>query len=125
MECRLQLKETPWQCQVSLRFETDASGHRIKKMSESEFGPVLNDPAGVETMIRRAQLAILNPSVDASRFLALTDSDMDAFGGAAPFGLVEQLKFSSNVVCLNVSGPRLANLSFVDLPGPFARLVQD
>lgn len=117
MECRLRNLPSPWQCQVLLRFETDVTGQRLNDIRETRFGPVVRDPFALETMVRRAQLAILNPGLVPDTLLELSDAEMAAFGERPPSGSKAQLKFSSNVVCLDVSGPALADLSFVDLPG--------
>ena len=66
-------------------------------------------------MIRRAQLAILNPSVPAERFVDFDTTTLSP--GELPLESEKQLQFSSNVVCLDLSGPDLTDLSFIDLPG--------
>lgn len=69
----------------------------------------------LEDMLRRAQLAILNPSVEASRFVDFDIEMLDP--GELPLGSKLQLQFSSNVVCLDITSPDVTNLSFIDLPG--------
>jgi hypothetical protein len=66
------------------------------------------DKSEVEDRIRRAQLAILNPDKSVNSFL----------DGDEPF-IIEgnSLTFSKNCVSLAISGPDVADLSFVDLPG--------
>ena len=115
MECRLQQSDETWKCQVYLRFEYDVWGHQHLDIHEAKFGPVVQDTTLLETMLRRAQLAILNPSVESRRF---EDLDLDSLDDHyPPLGSAEQLSFSSNVVCVDVWGPYLPNLSFIDLPG--------
>ncbi|GJE98371.1 P-loop containing nucleoside triphosphate hydrolase protein [Phanerochaete sordida] len=114
MECRLTHSNRPWECQVLLRRETDASGNTIK-VQEEPFGPMLYDKDELEEMLRRAQLAILNPSLPAEFFV---DFDTASLGpGVIPPGSDRQLSFSDNVVCLNLSSPDVTDLSFIDLPG--------
>lgn len=60
----------------------------------------------VEERIRRAQRAVLNPSVSYEQFLDGEETDIDY-----------ELTFSKNCVCLQISGSDVADLSFVDLPG--------
>ncbi|KAI9766623.1 MAG: hypothetical protein M1840_006434 [Geoglossum simile] len=73
------------------------------------------DKGEVENVLVRAQKAILNPSQDWKRFLPgssfspLIDGDREK----EDF----EVKFSPNIVRMNISGPGLPNLSFVDLPG--------
>ncbi|KAF9516697.1 hypothetical protein BS47DRAFT_1371660 [Hydnum rufescens UP504] len=114
MECRLKQSDSRWQCQVLLRTEVDAPGVRRQK-TEKIFGPIVYDTDELEKMLRRAQLAILNPSVPSNAFVDfdLTSLEEDVL----PLGSHEQLGFSSNTVCLDVSGPDVPDLSFIDLPG--------
>ena len=60
----------------------------------------------VQERIRRAQLAILNPSVDHASFLTA--------GADAQFA---SRTFSQNCVIVELSGKTLSDLNFVDLPG--------
>ena len=113
MECRLTNSGRPWQCQILLRRETDENGHRVPT-KEERFGPLLHDKTHLEEMIRRAQLAILNPSVPGKFF-----ETFNTRSGTNHPELAKQLAFSSNVVCLDLSGPDLPDLSFIDLPGMF------
>lgn len=70
---------------------------------------MIHDKDDVEERIRRAQRAILNPGTLIRDFLDGHDED--------PIG--RELSFSKNCVCLEISGPDVADLSFVDLPGKF------
>lgn len=56
--------------------------------------------------LERAQLAILNPS-----------SSYEKYKPGNPIIRTNQVKFSPNIIRLNISGPGLPNLSFYDLPG--------
>jgi hypothetical protein len=107
MECRLQYAPT-WSCTITLRFQTDKHGNLLGQKREFTFGPTLHDRAHVETMLRRAQRAILRPSIDPSAFL--DDSDM-------MIAFPPPLSFSANCVCIQVAGPNVADLYFYDLPG--------
>lgn len=114
MECRLSQSTHPWQCQLSLRFEFDNGGRRKDDVREVIFGKPVMDRDNVELAIRRAQAAILNPSIPYTRFLELPERDIrdgKAVDGQKP------LAFSKNIVCLDISGPDVTDLSFVDLPG--------
>jgi hypothetical protein len=100
MECRLQNSASPWKCQVLLRFETDEMGQPISEVRETKFGPLLTDKSKLEEMLRRAQLAILNPSVPHASFV---DFDTSAIVPGQPlFGDKKSLQFSSNVVALDL-----------------------
>lgn len=107
MECRLQSGDT-WSCSISLHFDVDTSGTLLPKSRIVQFGPKLTEKTLVEATLRRAQRAILRPSIDPSKFL--DDSDIGAGGSPAQ-------SFSTNRVCINVEGPAVPDLSFYDLPG--------
>ncbi|KAG5337798.1 hypothetical protein C0989_008853 [Termitomyces sp. Mn162] len=106
-ECRLSRSTDPWKCTVSLRISDDG------KTRTEKFGDDIMDKADVEERIRRAQWAILNPTLRNSRGVRyfLTGDDH----GANP-----ELSFSSCFVSLQISGPGVADLSFCDLPGLIA-----
>jgi hypothetical protein len=108
MECRLQHAET-WSCTIVLRFLVDSTGKPLDEMREIPFGPTLFSKKEVEQVLRRAQRAILRPTLDATVFL--DDSDLNVAGHPP-------LTFSSNCVCMRVAGPEVPDLYFYDLPGP-------
>ncbi|KAF8310309.1 P-loop containing nucleoside triphosphate hydrolase protein [Clavulina sp. PMI_390] len=114
MECRLtQQSGSKWRAQVFLRRETEADGRPAKDVQERVFGNVIESNEELEVMIRRAQLAILNPSVAPDHFLTI-DLEVPA---ASSSHRKDELAFSSNVVCVTVWGPDVPDLSFIDLPG--------
>lgn len=115
MECRLQQSNDAWHARILLRIEKTPEGQRLAEIHEIPFGPVVTDTRDLERMLRRAQLAILNPRVSAERFITL---DVDNRAQLSHLiGPASQLNFSSNVVCVDVSGPHVPDLSFTDLPG--------
>ncbi|TCD63212.1 hypothetical protein EIP91_005824 [Steccherinum ochraceum] len=111
MECRLAFSSGPWQCQVSIRWEYNADGTLADEIREDFFGDVITDKSKVELALRRAQLAILNPKQTTRKFV---DMDVDTLKSSSFDGT---LKFSRNVVCVDLMGPELTDLAFVDLPG--------
>ncbi|KZS94169.1 hypothetical protein SISNIDRAFT_410420 [Sistotremastrum niveocremeum HHB9708] len=104
MECRLERTDRAWHSEVLLR---------IGDQPEVSFGDPIVDPDLLEDRIRRAQSAILSPGVDRNTFL----------GDDVPPTPV--LSFSSNVVCINVAGPDVPDLAFVDLPGIISNVGPD
>ncbi len=72
-----------------------------------EFGDPIYTKSLVTERIRRAQCAILNPDTTFTYFL---DAPPDALEQ-------KRLSFSSNSICLEISGNDVEDLSFVDLPG--------
>lgn len=70
-----------------------------------EFATVDN-PEDLEEILKRAQLATLNPGTDPRAFLE---------GTFKPTTM--EVEFSPNKICIEVSGPSLPSLTFIDLPG--------
>ena len=81
--------------------------------TEIQFGPLITDKSEVEDRIRRAQLAILNPSKEPSGFLGPL--------GQIDGGIINknEMSFSSDLVSVRISGREMDDLSFVDLPGVY------
>ncbi|KAJ6607333.1 P-loop containing nucleoside triphosphate hydrolase protein [Mycena sp. CBHHK59/15] len=67
------------------------------------------DKAELEDRIRRAQRAILNPSKPSRTVLEDEDE-------------TPEVSFTTNYISLQISGPEVADLSFVDLPGLIASM---
>lgn len=78
-------------------------------MRNVPFGDVIHNKEDVVDRIRRAQLAILHPSRES--VAGFLKDDEDDTPGELEIG------FSSNKIELDISGPELADLSFIDLPG--------
>ncbi|GAA5883270.1 hypothetical protein JCM16303_007338 [Sporobolomyces ruberrimus] len=117
-EVRLHQSDEPWYCKISVRFETGEDGRPLDKISETPFGPLIRDPNGVESALRRAQLAVLNPSVDPAKWASASNPDVQAAKeGKTVLGSKKQLSFSTNLVCIDISGPEVTDLAFLDLPG--------
>ncbi|KAI0302311.1 P-loop containing nucleoside triphosphate hydrolase protein [Multifurca ochricompacta] len=106
-ECQLLRSFEPWRCIVSLRIATDENGVVLAQPREFEFGDPIFEKPLVTERIRRAQCAILNPSTPTHQFLHAPPDQLEE----------RQLSFSSNSVCLEISGKDIDDLSFVDLPG--------
>ena len=117
MECRLSRSSGSWSCQIKIRWEYNATGSRRSDVEEVNFGDRLHDKRAVELALRQAQAAVLNrdAGVPLEAFLQMDERALKAraavkgSGGPAPF--------SRNVVCVELAGPELTDLSFVDLPG--------
>jgi hypothetical protein len=91
---------------VSLRYITDQHGQPLGMAKNIAFGNPITNKSEVEDRIRRAQRAILSPAGKVKDFL---EGDYD--------GQEPSLTFSHNYISLAISGPDVADLSFVDLPG--------
>ncbi|KZT07896.1 uncharacterized protein LAESUDRAFT_811749 [Laetiporus sulphureus 93-53] len=114
MECRMTHSPNAWRCRIYIRWEFDETGQRLDEVSERPFGDAITDKTQVEPMLRRAQAAVLYPHVDPATILTST---MDRLSGQLGFGGKKPLLFSKNAVCIDLAGPELTDLSFVDLPG--------
>lgn len=111
MEVRLQYGST-WSCDITLRFQYDSRGHPLDEVHEHPFGPTLYEKYEVERALRRAQRAILRPSLNPSLFLDDSDLNMNNYRSRT-----DELSFSANCVCIRVVGPNVPDLYFYDLPG--------
>jgi len=90
---------------VSLKFQPD--GTPPVNVETLEFASTEN-PEEVALLIKRAQLAILNPRKGKDEFLALEESLCEDYRS--------QLAFSKNVVVLKVTEAE-SDLTLYDLPG--------
>ncbi|KAG6828831.1 hypothetical protein H0H87_000659 [Tephrocybe sp. NHM501043] len=106
-EVRLSHTTEPWKCIVSIRIDDNG------KVRTEKFGDTITRKADVEERIKRAQWAILNPTLRTAHGVRhfLTGDD---------HGVNLELSFSSCFVSLQISGPDVADLSFCDLPGLIA-----
>jgi hypothetical protein len=69
----------------------------------------VHEKTDLESCLRRAQLAILNPG-----------QDPRTFGPARKIGnAATEVPFSPNIISLEIAAPGLPNLSFYDLPGKY------
>lgn len=112
-ECRLASSKDPWKCVVTIRFNTDERGTPLGQPRIIPFGPTIVEQTALVDRISRAQQAILNPSRDYNDFLEGRLQDIEGS---------RQLSFSPNLVCLEISGDGLPDLSFIDLPGLIANV---
>lgn len=145
-----------WSCRVFLKedYEFRPPGHTIteqdvtktnkfppwvpldpNRRARREFKTVRNqhDSEEIETVLRCAQVAILNPSTHFQFFIPKLKGEAPE---ATRLQHLEQVhrkeekaeaQFSPNTVALEVKGPDLADLNFYDLPGVFmtARRAED
>jgi hypothetical protein len=114
MECRLTSSKNAWSCTISLRAEFDTEGGLLDRVNEIPFGKTIFEKSEVELALRRAQTAILNPHLEFSDLLQVDDAEELT---REPFISERTLKFSRNTICIDLEGPELTDLAFVDLPG--------
>jgi GTPase SAR1 family protein len=106
MEVILSRSEKKWSCKISLRFETgQAPG--ISPVMTQPFATT-EDKNEVTLILRRAQLAILNPSEPIANFLTLTDAQCKT-------RTISQ-NFSRNTIVIEIIGADV-DVTFIDLPG--------
>ncbi|KAE9397408.1 hypothetical protein BT96DRAFT_75815 [Gymnopus androsaceus JB14] len=111
MECRLLSSTGPWTCQISIRKEFDSGGNRLREVSEIPFGGTITDKSQVELALRRAQFSVLNPGVPQKDVLNASPEKLKNMATQ------KSMPFSKNVVCVDLEGPGLTDLTFIDLPG--------
>src|SRR5213596_2870453 len=100
-----------WSCRISLRLMFDANGLPVGEPQVIPFGNPLIDAQLVEKRLLQAQRAILHlPLINDS---GVEDFLTDEFDVSTK----PPEDFSRNVVRLEVSGPDLVDVTFIDLPG--------
>ncbi|KAI0066060.1 P-loop containing nucleoside triphosphate hydrolase protein [Artomyces pyxidatus] len=109
MELRMTSSTGPWSCQISIRWEYDEDNNKMK-VKEDRFGDQITDKVDVELALRRAQFLVLNRDIDPQTVLGMSVDSLKA-------GVGNSLAFSRNIVCVDLEGPDLTDLSFIDLPG--------
>lgn len=82
-------------------------------MTEAYVQEGITDTSDVDLALRRAQYWVLHPTetLESVRGISVDSLREDRKDG---------LRFSRNVICLDISGPDLIDISFVDLPGMHA-----
>jgi hypothetical protein len=106
---------------VSIRWEFDRNDQPLEKVSEVPFGSLITNKGDVELALRRAQAAVLNPSVPTASFLT---NSLDELKRVAHDNQ-KAMPFSRNVVCVDLEGPELTDLAFIDLPGELVLRYRD
>lgn len=114
--------DQPWTCRIFLsrKFMYDSS-KKISRRKSQSLGPwidiepgddhfvTLTEKSEVQNAIKWAQLAILNPTRPSSDYIPGKNEGTDP--------VYQHVKFSPNIVRLDISAPDFPNLSFYDLPG--------
>lgn len=113
MECTMSSDAESWSCSIQIRNEFDSMGHPSPVKTKNFV--VINDKSQIELALRRAQAAVLSPHKELTYFLGMSATQLKECVTHDP----ESLKFSKNVIEINVKDPEATDLSFVDLPGPF------
>ena len=96
-------------------------------MHEESFGDPIADVDEVDDVLRAAQRAVLTGQGNFAEGGDVNDgmpvsppnmrSNMTSQASRGQYRGMQPLPFSRNVVCVDVTGPDLADLAFVDLPG--------
>ncbi|KAF3892774.1 Dynamin GTPase [Trichophyton interdigitale] len=123
LEINLSESDGPWTCRLLLmkKYMYDAGGRTQRATNARPLGPwieqdpeelhfaTLTDKTLLQEHLKWAQLATLNPGRSHTDFIPGEDQETDS--------TYSQVKFSPNVVRLDISAPGFPNLSFYDLPG--------
>lgn len=113
MECRLSESSKAWSCQISIRRAFDAFGNALETSHETPFGSLITNKKDVEPELRRAQIAVLNPEIPLDKILGQTMKELER----KTYAVKPSLQFSRDTICVDLEGPELTDLSFIDLPG--------
>jgi hypothetical protein len=88
-----------WQCGISIRREFDFAGRRLINVSEIPFGSLMSNPTDIGMMLRRAQLAVLDPGTEITQIMR-----MDIKGINEKLQDGRTARFSRNTVCIDLEG---------------------
>ncbi|KAF9888697.1 hypothetical protein FE257_008455 [Aspergillus nanangensis] len=131
MEINLSESDQPWACRVFLsrRYFYDNAHKQNKTVKKSKpLGPwiemdpedepfiTLSNKDSIDEAIKWAQLAILNPNRSSADYIPGQNTETSSHC---------YVKFSPNVVRLDISAPNFPNLSFYDLPGVISQAEHD
>lgn len=130
LQCPVQIttsdESEPWKCTVSLVLKYNYFGKNVPEDDEDAFIPgdfhpwvisrqpttvpfrMVHDKKDLCEVIQRAQIAILHPSDEPTKYVK----------GRMP--KTYEVGFSPNYITLDITGPGLPSLSFYDLPGVIA-----
>jgi GTP-binding protein EngB required for normal cell division len=100
-----------WTCEISIKNQDNHDGN-LEEQDDANKPQILHfatttNTKELEDILRRAQLAILNPGDDPKDYVSKA---LDEIPDPAE-------DFSKNVICLDIKGPDLPELMFYDLPG--------
>lgn len=120
LEINLSESDSAWTCRVLLmkrymylpkgRMPTSKNplGHWVEQEPEEFLFDTLTDKSLLQDVLKWAQIATLNPGRSPKDFMREEDQEVEE---------ETQVKFSPNVVRLDITAPNFPNLSFYDLPG--------
>ncbi|UZJ57500.1 hypothetical protein CBS101457_006820 [Exobasidium rhododendri] len=117
-EVRLFQRDEDWNCKISLRFEHDKDGKPLNDVVIVPFGDAITDSDQVQHRLIQAQKAILNPAKPVESFLAEDGKAVEGNNSTIP----NEIQFSENVICIDVKGRNVRDLSLMDLPGLIANV---
>ncbi|KAG8771549.1 hypothetical protein FRC15_003353 [Serendipita sp. 397] len=108
----VQARGTRWRCRIYLVREMGTEGLEEGSSKRIQFGEDINERDAVCDRIQRAQAAILHPDIDPKNFLG-------------SYRKAKESGFSSDSILVEISGPDVIDLSFVDLPGEYFYVFMD
>ncbi|PWN35408.1 uncharacterized protein FA14DRAFT_178776 [Meira miltonrushii] len=113
-QVRIFESDQEWTCKITLLVHVGEDGNTLPKPKIYQFGKALTDKEAVRERIMHAQSAILNPK-KREEIIKSIESDEEV-------QKIEknELNFSEDRVCLEVSGKDMINLTLIDLPGIIA-----
>ena len=95
-----------WHCKVSLRIEYEEA--KVQHLGTIKDFAKTDSKDDVALLLRRAQLAVLNPSTPYEKFVNLAEADCNSHS--------RERNFSRNTVVLEITGADV-DVTFLDLPG--------
>lgn len=101
-----------WKCSVTLKLLDEEN-----RIHSKPFGDDITLSSCVEERVFRAQLAILAEKSTEQNYETFLSKSVDDLQKEFPDGAHLKERFTFDAIALEISGPEVTDLSFIDLPG--------
>ncbi|KAA1115519.1 hypothetical protein PGT21_036952 [Puccinia graminis f. sp. tritici] len=111
----INVMEVDWSCQVKIRYDYTSQNFKQspEHVEETNFGEMISEPSKVEGALREAHSYLLREHAAT----APRSSNLEAASGTATNKLIlSKRAFCKNVVCLEIRGRAVVDLTLVTLP---------
>jgi hypothetical protein len=106
--------EVDWSCQVKIRYDYTSQNfkQRPEHVEETNFGEMIDDPSTVEGALREAHSYLLREHAATTP----QGSNLEAASGGTNTSILSKRAFCKNVVCLEIRGRTVVDLTLITLP---------
>ncbi|KIL69419.1 hypothetical protein M378DRAFT_98940 [Amanita muscaria Koide BX008] len=109
-EYRLSRGGSPWSCRISVRSISEDNGP-LQAPSATFIGDVITKKTELPAMMKRAQIAALNPSISMANILSMSPNEIDSH-------LTTHLSMACvhSTVSLELNGTDMTDLTLIEMP---------